>query len=246
MEIRPPNFDDTGRTKYPVLFRVYGGPNSQMVHTRFEVDWHTYVACGLRYLVVVVDGRGTGFKGRGLRNPIKGDLGFWETRDQINAARIWAGKPYVDSKKIGIWGWSYGGFMSAKVVEANAGIHSLAMSVAPVTSWRLYDSIYTERYMGLPAENAGGYVNASVHNMTGFQSTAYLLAHGSGDDNVHYANTAHLLDMFTAAGVRDFEFRMFTDSDHSITRRGAYRELYEWMTAFLLAHWGKGGTRRGW
>jgi len=217
-----------------------------MVHTRFERDWHNYLACSLKYVVVIVDGRGTGYKGRKLRNPIRGNLGFWETRDQIEAARIWAGKAYVDAKKIGIWGWSYGGFMSSKVVEANAGIHSLAMAVAPVTSWLMYDSIYTERYMGLPASNPGGYVNASISNVTGFNNVDYLLAHGSGDDNVHFGNSAHLLDMLTGAGVRGFRFRMFTDSDHSIARRGAYRELHEFMTAFLVEKWGKGGTRRAW
>jgi len=134
--------------------------------------------------------------------------------------------------------------MAAKVVEANAGIHSLAMSVAPVTSWRLYDSIYTERYMGLPATNQGGYKNASISSVEGFRKMNYLLAHGSGDDNVHFANSAHLLDMLTQEGVRGFEFRMFTDSDHGISKRGAYRELHEWMTSFLVEKWGKGAVRR--
>ncbi|KAH8104292.1 dipeptidyl aminopeptidase [Phellopilus nigrolimitatus] len=246
MELLPSNFDDSGRTKYPVLFRVYGGPYSQMVHTRFELDWHAYLACTLKYIIVVVDGRGTGYKGRALRNPIRNNLGYWETKDQVEAARIWASKKYVDTQRIGIWGWSYGGFMSAKVLEANAGIHSLAMSVAPVTSWRLYDSIYTERYMSTPLHNPSGYDNASISNVTGFYDANFLLAHGSGDDNVHFANSAHLLDMLTAAHVRGFRFRMFTDSDHSISRRGAYRELHEWMTEFLLEKWGKGGTRRRW
>ncbi|KAF8335110.1 dipeptidyl aminopeptidase [Amanita rubescens] len=245
-EMRPPRMDDSGRTKYPVLFRVYGGPQSQLVDVKFNRDWHDYLVCGLQYIVVVVDGRGTGFKGRKLRNPVKGNLGYWETIDQINAARIWAGKNYVDPKRIGIWGWSYGGFMSSKVVEADAGIHSLAIAVAPVTSWRLYDSIYTERYMDLPDLNPGGYVNASISNVTGFKNVDFLLAHGSGDDNVHFANSAHLLDMFTGAGVRSFRFRMFTDSDHSINRRGAQRELYEYMTDFLVEKWGKGGRRRRW
>lgn len=243
-EIRPPKMDDSGRVKYPVLFRVYGGPHSQTVDLRFSRDWHEYLACGLEYIVVVVDGRGTGYKGRKLRNPVKGNLGYWETVDQVNSARAWAKKEYVDPKRIGIWGWSYGGFMSSKVVEANAGIHSLAMAVAPVTSWRLYDSIYTERYMNLPELNPGGYVNASISNVTGFHKVDYLLAHGSGDDNVHYANSAHLLDMFTKAQVRRFRFRMFTDSDHSISRRGAQREIYEYLTGFLVEKWGKGGRRR--
>ncbi|KAK7031462.1 dipeptidyl peptidase IV N-terminal region-domain-containing protein [Favolaschia claudopus] len=246
-EIRPPRMDDSGRTKYPVLFRVYGGPWSQLVDLTFSRgDWHEYLACGHSYIIVTVDGRGTGFKGRKLRNAVKGNLGFWETKDQIAAARIWASKDYVDPKRIGIWGWSYGGFMSAKVVEADAGIHSLAMSVAPVTSWRLYDSIYTERYMGLPDLNPGGYINASISNVTAFQKVDYLLAHGSADDNVHFANSAHLLDMFTKAHVRNFRFRMFTDSDHGINRRGANREVYEYMTGFLLEKWGKGGRKRGW
>ncbi|KAF8638411.1 hypothetical protein AX17_002236 [Amanita inopinata Kibby_2008] len=244
-EIRPPRMDDSGRTKYPVLFRVYGGPQSQLVDLKFNRDWHDFLVCGLQYIVVIVDGRGTGFKGRKLRNPVKGNLGYWETIDQINAAKVWASRGYTDPKRIGIWGWSYGGFMSSKVVEANAGIHSLAMAIAPVTSWRLYDSIYTERYMNLPDLNPGGYVNASISNVTGFQHVEYLLAHGSADDNVHFANSAHLLDMLTEAQVRSFRFRMFTDSDHSITRRGAQREVYEYMTRFLTERWGKGGRRRG-
>ncbi|KAG6917095.1 hypothetical protein DXG01_003915 [Tephrocybe rancida] len=210
-ELRPPRMDDSGRVKYPVLFRVYGGPGSQMVDLRFARTWHDYLACGLSYIIVTVDGRGTGYKGRHLRNPVKDNLGFYETIDQINAAKIWAAKEYVDRKRVGIWGWSYGGFMASKVVEANAGVHSLSMAVAPVTSWRLYDSIYTERYMNLPQLNPGGYINASISNVTGFHNVDYLLAHGSGDDNVHYANSAHLLDMFTKAQVRNFRFRMFTD-----------------------------------
>ncbi|KAK2467357.1 hypothetical protein APHAL10511_000592 [Amanita phalloides] len=245
-EMRPPRMDDSGRTKYPVLFQVYGGPESQLVDVRFVRDWQHYLVCGLQYIVVVVDGRGTGYKGRKLRNPVKGNLGYWETVDQINAARIWAAKTYVDPKRIGIWGWSYGGFMSSKVVEANAGIHSLAMAVAPVTSWLLYDSIYTERYMNLPEENAGGYANASIRNVTGFMNVDYLLMHGSGDDNVHFANSAHLLDMLTTGGVRRFRFRLFPDNDHSINRLGARREVYEYMIGYLTERWGRGGRRRRW
>ncbi|KAG2359215.1 dipeptidyl peptidase IV N-terminal region-domain-containing protein [Suillus spraguei] len=238
-EMRPPRMDDSGRTKYPVLFFVYGGPESQQVNLEYIRNWHDYLVCTLQYVVVIVDGRGTGFKGRHLRNPVRNNLGFWETQDQINAARIWAGKDYVDRN-------SYGGFMASKIAEANAGIHTLAMAVAPVTSWRLYDSIYTERYMDLPDNNPGGYINASISHVEGFKNIDYLLAHGSGDDNVHYANTAHLLDMFTEAQVRNFRFRMFTDSDHSITRRGANREVYEYMALFLIEKWGKGGRRRNW
>jgi len=133
--------------------------------------------------------------------------------------------------------------MSSKVAEADAKIHSLAMAVAPVTSWKLYDSIYTERYMNLPSLNPGGYINASISSVEGFKHLDFLLAHGSGDDNVHYANSAHLLDMFTQHQVRGFRFRMFTDSDHSIYRRGAQREVYEYLTSFLMEKWGKGPRR---
>ncbi|KAG7094398.1 hypothetical protein E1B28_007998 [Marasmius oreades] len=247
-EMRPPRMDDSGRTKYPVLFHVYGGPGSQQVNARFSMnrDWHYYLTCGLGYIVVVLDGRGTGFKGRKMRNWVKGNLGFFETKDQIEGGRLWASKTYVDNRKIGIWGWSYGGFMASKVAEADQGVHSLSMAVAPVTSWRLYDSIYTERYMNLPDVNPGGYINASISNVTGFHNIDYLLAHGSGDDNVHYANSAHLMDMLTREEVRGWRFRMFTDSDHSIQKRGAYRELYEFLTEFLVEKWGKGGRRRAW
>ena len=104
-EIRPPRMDESGRTKYPVLFHVYGGPASQIVDVKFKVDWHHHLATVMKYVIVEVDGRGTGFKGRKLRNAVKGNLGFFETRDQIAAAKVWAGKPYVDRKRIGIWGW---------------------------------------------------------------------------------------------------------------------------------------------
>lgn len=115
-------------------------------------------------------------------------------------------------------------------------------------SWltNIVDSIYTERYMNLPALNPSGYATSEISNVTGWGGVDYLLAHGSADDNVHFSNSARLLDMFTDGGVRGVWFRMFTDSDHSINRRGAKREVYEYMTGFLADKWGKGGRRRGW
>ncbi|EJD48202.1 hypothetical protein AURDEDRAFT_113055 [Auricularia subglabra TFB-10046 SS5] len=248
LEIRPPGMDDTGHTKYPVLFRVYGGPTFNLVSYRYSPDWHWYLACAsqLKYIVVAVDGRGTMYRGRKLRNPVRGNLGHYEGIDQANAARIWAAKRYVDPRRIGIWGWSYGGYQTLKVVEQAAGLHSLAMSVAPVVDWRFYDSIYTERYMNTLPLNPEGYDNAAIRNVSNFANVNFLLAHGSGDDNVHFANAAHLVDMLTEQKVRNYRFRMFTDSDHSIVTRGANRELYEWMTDFLREKWGKGGSRRGW
>ncbi|KAH7106073.1 dipeptidyl peptidase IV N-terminal region-domain-containing protein [Auriculariales sp. MPI-PUGE-AT-0066] len=248
IEIRPPGMDDTGHTKYPVLFRVYGGPTYNLATYQFSIDWQHYLASApnLKYVTVIVDGRGTMYRGRKVRNPVRGNIGYYEAIDQANAARVWAGKRYVDSRRIGIWGWSYGGYLTLKVVEAAFGLHNLAIAVAPVVDWRFYDSIYTERYLNTLTLNQQGYDNSAVRNVTNFGKTHFALAHGSGDDNVHFANSAHLIDLFTQEHVHNYQFRMFTDSDHGIYTRGANRELYEWMTDFLYEKWGKGGVRRGW
>ncbi|KZT59115.1 dipeptidyl aminopeptidase [Calocera cornea HHB12733] len=244
LEMRPPNMDDSGRIKYPVLFRVYGGPNAQEISHRFRRDWHHYLAASLHYVIVIVDGRGTGWRGRSFRKVVRGHLGEWEVHDQVEAAKQWVSRGYIDTRRVGIWGWSYGGYMTCRTIESDSGVHTLGMAVAPVTDWHFYDSIYTERYMLTPQVNAGGYHNSSIHNVQPFDKVDFLLAHGSGDDNVHFANSAHLLDMLTQGQVRGFRFRMFTDSDHSIQTRGAYRELHEWMTSFLVEKWGHGGVRR--
>ncbi|KAJ9106205.1 hypothetical protein QFC21_001349 [Naganishia friedmannii] len=239
IETRPPNIDTSGRKKYPVLLNPYGGPNSQSADVRFRRDWHHYLACEKKIIVLTVDGRGTGLKGRKFRNVIRDDLGRYEVIDQVNAAREWAQKRYVDIKRIGIWGWSYGGFLTSKVIEADSGVISLGMAVAPVTNWLYYDSIYTERYMSTPTDNMAGYISSAVNNVTAFEHSDFLLAHGSGDDNVHYANTANLLEKFTQADVRSFRFRMFTDSNHAMSGRHAFRELYEYLNMFLDEKWGK-------
>lgn len=137
VERRPPHFHP--ERKYPVLFQVYGGPGSQSVTKSFQIDYQAYVAAGLEYIVVTVDGRGTGFIGREARVAVRGDLGNLEAHDQIETAKIWAAKDYVDEKRIAIWGWSYGGFMTLKVLEQDAGqTFSYGMAVAPVTDWKFY------------------------------------------------------------------------------------------------------------
>jgi dipeptidyl aminopeptidase len=125
LEILPPNIDTSGRKKYPVLVRVYGGPVSQMVSNKYERDWHSYLACEQKYVIVMVDGRGTGFKGRELRNPVTDNLGHYEVLDQIAVAREMLSREYVDKKRIGIWGWSYGGYMTLKTLEADSGVYTL-------------------------------------------------------------------------------------------------------------------------
>ncbi|WVR09063.1 hypothetical protein IAU60_006124 [Kwoniella sp. DSM 27419] len=243
LEIMPPNIDTSGRKKYPVLIRVYGGPGSQMVSNKFERDWHTFLAASMKYIVIMIDGRGTGFKGRQLRNPVRDNLGYYEVIDQIAAAKEMVKRGYVDRKRVGIWGWSYGGYMTCKTVEADSGIFTLGMAVAPVTNWLYYDSIYTERYMSTPTANELGYVSSAVNNVTSFagDKVDFIWAHGSGDDNVHFVNSASLLDKLTQTHTRGWRFRMFTDSNHSMDKREAFREVYEWMTDFLMEKWGVGG-----
>ncbi|CAD6938188.1 unnamed protein product [Tilletia controversa] len=244
-EFRPHDFDASGRTRYPVLIYIYGGPNSQSVDASFaRPDWHAYLSSTLGYLVITLDGRGTGFQGFGHRSAVTGALGGVEAADVVEAARKIGKLAYVDEKRIGVRGWSYGGYLTSKVLERDSGVFSLGMAVAPVSKWEFYDTIYTERYMKTPALNPTGYESSAVHITDGFRHTDFFLASGSADDNVHPTNIYHLLDSLTAAQIRRYEFRHFTDSDHGISMRGAFRELHEFMTAFLQRRWGAGGRRK--
>jgi dipeptidyl aminopeptidase len=227
VERRPPHFNE--RKQYPVLFYLYGGPGSQSVDKTFGVDFQAYVAANLGYIVVTVDGRGTGFIGRKARTIIRGNIGYYEAYDQIATAKIWTQKKYVDASRMAIWGWSYGGFMSLKTLEQDAGqTFSYGMAVAPVTDWRFYDSIYTERYMHTPQHNRGGYDNSSISNMTALhQNVRFLIMHGVADDNVHMQNSLTLLDKLDLAGVENYDVHVFPDSDHSIYFHNANRIVYD-------------------
>lgn len=227
VERRPPHFDD--KKQYPVLFYLYGGPGSQTVNKIFKVDFQSYVAANLGYIVVTVDGRGTGFIGRKARTIIRGNIGHYEAHDQIETAKIWAQKKYVDASRMAIWGWSYGGFMTLKTLEQDAGqTFSYGMAVAPVTDWRFYDSIYTERYMHTPQHNPGGYDDTSISNMTALhQNVRFLLMHGVADDNVHMQNSLTLLDKLDMAGVENYDVHVFPDSDHGIYFHNANRIVYD-------------------
>ncbi|KAF2481384.1 dipeptidyl peptidase IV N-terminal region-domain-containing protein [Neohortaea acidophila] len=243
VERRPPHFDDSGKTQYPVLFYLYNGPNAQEVQRKFQITFQSYVASTLGYIVVTVDGRGTGFMGRKHRTIIRGNLGYWEAHDQIAAAKIWGEKKYVDAERVAIWGWSYGGFMTLKVLEADAGqTFHYGMAVAPVTDWRYYDSIYTERYMHTPQHNPTGYQNASISNVTALsQNVKFLVMHGASDDNVHFQNTLSLLDKLDKKGVRNYDVHVFPDSDHSIYFHGAnavvYHKLSDWLVNAFNGEW---------
>lgn len=234
VERRPPHFSE--KKKYPVLFYLYGGPGSQTVNKKFSVDFQAYVASNLGYIVVTVDGRGTGLIGRKARTIIRGNIGFYEAHDQIETAKIWAAKRYVDKSKMAIWGWSYGGFMTLKTLEQDAGqTFSYGMAVAPVTDWRFYDSIYTERYMHTPQHNPKGYDNTSISDMHALQQNVrFLVMHGIADDNVHMQNTLTLLDKLDLAGVENYDVHVFPDSDHSIYFHNANRIVYD---SELLVTW---------
>ncbi|KKZ66753.1 hypothetical protein EMCG_07584 [[Emmonsia] crescens] len=234
LERRPPNFDPT--KKYPVLFHLYGGPGSQTVKKKFSVDFQSYVASTLGYIVVTVDGRGTGYLGRKSRCIIRGNLGHYEARDQIEAAKKWAAKPYVDESRIAIWGWSYGGFMVLKTLEQDGGrTFQYGMAVAPVTDWRYYDSIYTERYMRTPQHNQGGYESSAISNTTALASNVrFLVMHGTADDNVHIQNSLTLIDKLDLNNVDNYDVHVFPDSDHSIYFHNAHKMVYGRLTDWLI------------
>lgn len=234
MEIKPANFDPS--KKYPVLFFVYGGPVSQTVKKQFSIDFQKIMPSTLDAIVVTVDGRGTGFMGRKFRAVVRDNLGDYEARDQISAAKLWAKKDYVDETKLAIWGWSYGGYMTLKTLETDGGeTFRYGMAVAPVTNWRFYNSIYTERYMHDPSRNAPGYDSSRIKDGTRLaKSTRFLIMHGTGDDNVHLQNTLVLLDLLDEQNVENYDMHVFPDSDHSIYFHNAntvvYDKLQQWIS----------------
>lgn len=238
-ETLPPNFDAS--KKYPVLFNPYGGPNSQQVTKRFQsYGWNAYIASEpeLQFITYVVDNRGTGFKGRKFRSAVAGHLGRLEPKDQVWAAQqLMERNSFIDAEHVGMWGWSFGGYLTAKTLEENSGVFTFGLSTAPVSDWRFYDSMYTERYMKTLAANGAGYNETAVRNTDGFKDVAgvFSLMHGTGDDNVHYQNAAALVDLLVGAGVSPSKFKMmaFTDSDHSISYNGATAYIYKFLTARL-------------
>ncbi|KAJ6263347.1 Seprase [Drechslerella dactyloides] len=240
MQRLPAKFDP--KKKYPLLFIPYGGPGAQQVSQSFSsINWNAYIASDpeLEFITWTVDGRGTGYKGRKFRAAVTGHLGEFEAADQIFAAREAARMhSFVDADKIGMWGWSFGGYLGAKVLEANSGVFNFAFIIAPVSDFRFYDSMYTERYMKTIEANAAGYNKTAVRNSAGFKNIkgTFSILHGTGDDNVHYQNAASLLNFLVREGVSPQKMRMFafTDSDHGISYDGAYPWLYKYLTGQLF------------
>ncbi|MDX9882547.1 MAG: S9 family peptidase [Prolixibacteraceae bacterium] len=230
--IKPAGFD--AAKKYPVLLTQYSGPESQRVTDEWKIDWNNYLALE-GYLVVCTDPRGTAARGEDFRKATYMQLGKCESDDQIETAKYLCSLPYVDETKIGIWGWSYGGFISALTLAKGGELFKAAISVAPVTNFRFYDSVYSERYMRTPQDNPDGYDDHSVFAHIPGIKGQLLLVHGSADDNVHIQNTMELAEALVQAGIR-FDMAIYTDQNHSIRNKNATMHLYKRFMQFLDHH----------
>ncbi|WP_288901156.1 S9 family peptidase [uncultured Alistipes sp.] len=210
--VRPNGFDSSRR--YPVLMTQYSGPGSQQAADRWTIGWED-VLVQQGYIVACVDGRGTGFRGEEFKKCTYGELGKYETVDQIEAARYLASLPYVDPDRIGIYGWSYGGFMALNCILKGNDVFRAAIAVAPVTSWRFYDTIYTEIYNGLPQDNPSGYDDNSPIHFADRLKGKLLIAHGTGDDNVHIQNTYEMITRLVEYD-KSFELYVYPDRNHGM------------------------------
>ena len=231
--IYPPNFDAT--KKYPVLMFVYGGPGSNQVRNQFgsrNFFYHQYLA-SQGYLISVVDNRGTGRKGAIFKKSTYLELGLLESTDHTYAAKQMSTLPYVDASRIGIWGWSFGGYMSSSAITKHSDVFKAAVAVAPVTHWKFYDNIYTERYLRRPIDNPLGYENNSPLNFTDGIKGNYLLVHGTGDDNVHWQNSAEMINAMIKSGAK-YDSEVYPNRNHGIGDRAASFHLYRRMTNFIL------------
>lgn len=230
--IKPKDFDAS--KKYPVFMFQYSGPGSQQVANQWlnANDYWFMMLSQQGYIVACVDGRGTGFKGAEFKKCTQKELGKYEVEDQIDAAKVIGNYTYVDKSRIGIFGWSYGGFMSSNCLFKGADVFKMAIAVAPVTNWRFYDSIYTERYMQTPQENASGYDDNSPINHVNKLKGKFLLIHGTADDNVHVQNTMQMVEALVQAN-KQFDWAIYPDKNHGIYGGKTRIQLYNKMTNFI-------------
>jgi len=228
--IKPVDFDSS--KKYPVLMTQYSGPNSQQVADKWGgIGWHDYLAQE-GFVIACVDPRGTAARGEEFRKMTYLQLGKYESDDQVEAAKYLGSLSFVDKNNIAIWGWSYGGFMTALCMEKGADVFKAGISVAPVTNWRFYDSVYTERYMRTPQENPEGYDDNSPLSHAEKIEGNYLIIHGSADDNVHFQNTMEFTERMVQAGVQ-FDEAIYTNRNHGIYGGNTTMHLYTKMTNWL-------------
>jgi dipeptidyl-peptidase-4 len=230
--IKPKDFDST--KKYPVFMYQYSGPGSQQVNNDWNGadDYWFMMLSQQGYIVACVDGRGTGFKGAAFKKVTQKELGKFEVEDQIDAAKVIGSYSYVDKTRIGIFGWSYGGFMASNCLFKGNDVFKMAIAVAPVTNWRFYDSIYTERYMQTPQENPSGYDENSPINHVSKLKGNFLLIHGSADDNVHVQNSMQMIEALIQAN-KQFDSEIYPDKNHGIYGGKTRIQLYNRMTNFI-------------
>ena len=231
--IKPADFD--ANKKYPLLMFQYSGPGSQQVSNRWgdsRTLWHKDLA-NQGFIIVCVDGTGTGFKGSKFKKSTYLNLVKYESLDQISAAKTLGELPYVDNNRIGIWGWSFGGHMATHCLLTGNDVFSFAIAVAPVTNWRFYDTIYTERFMRTPQENPEGYDLNSPINYADQLKGDFLIIHGSGDDNVHVQNTMRMVEALIQAD-KQFEWMIYPDKNHGISGGNTRKHLYTKMTNFIF------------
>lgn len=230
--IKPVNFDPT--KKYPVFMFQYSGPGSQQVIDSWRGTnyWWFQMLSQKGYLIACVDGRGTGARGEEFKKMSYLRLGHYETIDQIEAAKYLGSLPYTDASRIGIFGWSYGGYMSSLCILKGNDIFKAAIAVAPVTNWKWYDSIYTERYMRTSEENPKGYADNSPVYFADRLKGQYLLIHGGTDDNVHLQNTMEMANALIEAN-KQFDTYIYPNRNHGISGGNARLHLYTKMTDFL-------------
>jgi dipeptidyl-peptidase 4 len=236
MRIVPPDFDSTKR--YPVLMYVYGGPATPNVVEQWgngnRYLWHQMLA-QRGYVVISVDNRGAAWRGRTFRKMTQFHLGLAESDDQIAAAKWIAARSWCDPKRIGIWGWSYGGFLTLMSTTRGGDVFRMGISVAPVTDWKLYDTIYTERFMWIPQENADAYAKSSPLTYADSLKAQLLLVHGTGDDNVHPQHTTQFVSKLQHAR-KPFDMMLYPNKTHSISGAGATLHLYDTFTRYILSN----------
>ena len=228
--MKPVNFDPSKR--YPVLMFQYSGPGSQQVLDKWGISWETYMA-SLGYVVACVDGRGTGGRGREFQKCTYLNLGVKEAKDQVEAAKYLGGLPYVDKGRIGIWGWSFGGYMTIMSMSEGTPVFKAGVAVAAPTDWKYYDTVYTERFMRTPKENAEGYKAASAFSRADNLHGNLLLVHGMADDNVHFQNCTEYAEHLVQLG-KQFDMQVYTNRNHGIYGGNTRNHLYTRLTNFFL------------
>lgn len=237
IEILPPNFNPDGKKKYPILVHAYGGPGSQTVDDSYMLGFNDIVSASLDAIVLIIDPRGTDGQGLKFKSFATNNIGYWEGRDlkTITSDYIKKNKKIIDTNKVAIWGWSYGGFTTLKTLELDGGdIFKFGMAVAPVTNWVFYNSIYTERYMNLPSKNKNYVETAQIKDVDKLKEvTRFLVMHGTADDNVHLQNLLWLLDKFNILQIENYDVHFFPDNDHGISYHNSdivvYDKLLNWL-----------------